>query len=108
MKHGAGEMYERVLLEKFTLPNGTEKNKRRTVLDVKEQVNSHIKIGHSNFESKTFMPTVIEHGSDDGSVYLDVAGLNDSGGKLFEYVNQFTVKYIFSLAKKVRIVIPMT
>ena len=54
------------------------------------------------------MPTIIENGSDDGSVYLDVAGLKDSGGKLFEYVNQFTVKYIFSLAKKVRIVIPMT
>ena len=101
-------MYERVLLETITLLNGKEKIKKRTVLDVKEQMNSQIKIGHSDFQSKTFMPTIIENGSDDGSVYLDVAGLKDSGGKLFEYVNQFTVRYIFSLAQKVRIVIPIT
>ena len=54
------------------------------------------------------MPSMIEQGSEDGSVYVDVAGINDSGGKLFEFVNQLTIKYIFSLAEKVRIVIPIT
>ena len=41
-------------------------------------------------------------------MYIDVAGLLDSGGDLLEFINQFTVKRIFNLAKHVRILTPMT
>ena len=50
---------------------------------------------------------IIESPKDD-LVYIDVAGLLDTQGDLLEFINQFTIKRIFNLAKHVRILTPMT
>ena len=39
---------------------------------------------------------------------MDIAGLHDTGGKFFEFINMLIVKKIFSIAEKVRILIPIT
>ena len=55
----------------------------------------------------TFMPhfyCVPEH----NSVYADIAGLLDTGGNLIQLVNCFIDKWIFSKAKRVKILVPIT
>ena len=41
-------------------------------------------------------------------LWVDIAGFEDSSGKLIEYINTFIDKKIFQIAKDVRILIPFT
>ena len=41
-------------------------------------------------------------------VYADVAGLQDTSGGLIEFINMFVIKGIFSKAKRIRFIVPMT
>lgn len=42
------------------------------------------------------------------TVYADIAGLHDTGGNLIELINCFIDKWIFSHAKRVKILVPIT
>ena len=64
-------------------------------------------IGHSKAESMTFIPHFYKP-EDQDSTYSDIAGLLDTSGDLFDYVNCFMNKRIFNQAKKVKFIVPMT
>ena len=46
--------------------------------------------------------------SQDGLVYIDIAGLNDSRGELVDLTNCFLDKYIFSRAKSLKFILAIT
>lgn len=87
--------------------NGNIVKKKQWVIDRKKYDSGLMKIGHSTNTSETFFPTQIRD-PNSNLFYTDIAGLHDTGGQLMEYINQFINKKIFNLAKKVRILIPMT
>ena len=64
-------------------------------------------IGHQLEKSETFFPVLIKCEEHDYA-YVDIAGLQDTGGSIMEYVNQFINKKIFSIADKIRFLIPFT
>jgi len=66
-----------------------------------------MEIGHSGCRSMTFLPTQIKSPNSD-MWYTDVAGLNDSGGALMEYINQLLIKKLFNMTEQVRLLIPLT
>ena len=82
------------------------------VIDVESQDESIFEIGHSNSESETFLPkfhkmklgAAVESNQinsascakSEDMFMVDVAGLNDTGGHLIEYVNQLINKKIFN------------
>lgn len=110
MKYGHKSLYMRELHDKITI-NVNEKTKdycrHRHVIDKTGQSESAISIGHIPKCSETFSPVIVDSNLDEGLVYVDMPGLNDTGGDLIEFVNQFTLKYLFSRAEKIRIVIPI-
>ena len=44
----------------------------------------------------------------DGTYYVDIAGLRDTGGDMIEFTNQFINKYLFSKAEKLKFLIPLS
>lgn len=95
------------------MPDGEVKIKQRmkTVIEQTDQVQSKgvFKIGHSISESMTFMPSVqMRNGDATQSVYVDVAGLQDTGGDFIDYINSFVTKQLFKSAKSVRFLVAIT
>jgi len=68
------------------------------VIDYKPNVDKVFPIGHSLSQSETFFPGFHENPHEEGSHFVDIAGLEDTGTILIEYVNQFINKKVFSLA----------
>ena len=64
-------------------------------------------IGHQLEKSETFFPILIKSETDD-FCYIDIAGLQDTGGSIMEYINQFINKKIFSFSDNIRFLIPFT
>ena len=64
-------------------------------------------IGHSLEKSETFFPILIKSDKQEFS-YVDLAGLQDTGGSIMEYINQFINKKIFTMAGKIRFLVPFT
>ena len=64
------------------------------------------KIGHSNSESETFLPSFVQHPTND-VWFVDIAGLNDTGGELIDFCNTFIIKHIFQIAKSVKFIVPI-
>lgn len=64
------------------------------------------KIGHSDSESETFLPTFVKHPTTD-VWFVDIAGLQDTGGELIDFCNTFIIKHIFQRAKTVKFIIPI-
>ena len=66
-------------------------------------------IGHKVAGSMTFMPQIFKREGDDlNTVYVDVAGTNDTSTKLTQLVNVFVIQRIFQIARTVRFLVPMT
>lgn len=106
MVHGSDALEEKVVEEWIETHKG-KKKKITKFIDYKEDSASHpFKIGHSQV-SETFYPT-IQDSLDQSFNYLDVAGLQDTGGHFFEFINMLIVKKIFSIAQKVRFLVPIT
>lgn len=80
---------------------------KRKVIDYRNQKSVLMPIGHSLEKSETFIPILIKSPLHDFS-YVDIAGLQDTGGSIMEYVNQFINKKIFSMASKIRFIVPFT
>lgn len=80
---------------------------KRKVIDYKNEKNIIMPIGHSLEKSETFFPILIKSPQHEFS-YVDIAGLQDTGGSIMEYVNQFINKKIFSMAEKIRFIVPFT
>ena len=80
--------------------------RKKRYIDYKDGIQSPFKIGHSQ-TSETFYPTFKESEFSTFN-FLDIAGLHDTGGQFFEFVNQLIIKKIFSLAENVRFLIPIT
>lgn len=55
----------------------------------------------------TFMPQFYKD-ENLGVIYADIAGLEDSGGPMFEIINIFTCKILFEKAKDVKIIVPIS
>jgi hypothetical protein len=65
-------------------------------------------IGHSDSESKTFLPQTYQKPEDaTNTVYVDIAGQQDTGGELIEFVNVFVTKEIFKRSKSVKFIVPI-
>ena len=91
-------------------PDGTftQKVSTKTVIDYKDdQMERAFKIGHSN-KSETFFPTFVKIEGEEDSYLIDIAGLDDTGGILLEFVNQFINKKLFNLIENLVILIPFT
>lgn len=71
------------------------------------KVYDHFEIGHSLTQSHTFIPQVIKDPAHD-YVWVDIAGLNDSGGLLMCLVNGFLAKRLFDLVGQVKFLMPIT
>ena len=41
-------------------------------------------------------------------VFIDIAGLHDSDGKLIEYVNRFILRTLFQKLREVKFILPIT
>ena len=70
-----------------------------------------MKIGHSLAFSETFLPKFIQTYTEDGNesvIYADIAGLNDSGGYLIEFINCFVTKELFKRTKHIRFIVAIT
>ena len=65
------------------------------------------KIGHKT-QSETFLPSFQKIPDRENSYYIDMAGLNDTGGDLLEFTNQFINKKLFSFVKNMIFLIPFT
>lgn len=107
--HGTDKMVIKTLQEEIQVGRGRNKRtkiKEVEVIDCTEPDNI-FKIGHSDSQSETFIPNVW-FDMKSGLTFADVAGLNDTGGDFIEIINNFVIKYIFSKARSVRFLIPLT
>lgn len=96
MLHGSDSLEEKVVEEMMQTHRGMKKKIIKHI-DYKDGINTHpFKIGHSQV-SETFYPT-FQKSLNNGFNYLDVAGLHDTGGNFFEFVNMLIVRKIFSIA----------
>lgn len=82
-----------------------KKMKKKQVIEQKKQLNV-FKIGHSDSESETFLPTFVQLPGKD-VWFVDIAGLNDTGGELIDFCNTFIIKHIFQIAKTVKFIVPI-
>ena len=89
------------------LQNGemSTKNKIKYVIEHSTPLKA-FKIGHSDHESETFLPTYVKWPTKD-IWFVDIAGLNDTGGELMDFCNTFIIKNIFQVAKSVKFIIPI-
>ena len=78
------------------------KNVIESNIDKKE-----FKIGHHASKSETFLPNFYKVEETD-SMFVDLAGLDDTGGNFISLVNCFISKFIFENAKTVRFLVPFT
>lgn len=68
---------------------------------MKEPEKAKFPIGHSKSQSKTFLPNVWNV-NDKGYSLVDIAGIKDTDGDLFEIINQMINKKIYHLTKGVK------
>ena len=85
-----------------------KKVKAGEVIDYKKTTSKVFPIGHSLSQSETFFPGFCENPHEDGSYFVDIAGLEDTAGPMIEYVNQFINKKVFSLAQDLKVLIFIT
>jgi hypothetical protein len=78
---------------------------KKVVIEQK-QTSEGFAIGHSQSESKTFLPQFKK--VDEDLYYVDIAGLHDSGGDLIQFINCFVNKSIFLRASQVKFLFPIT
>jgi len=60
--------------------------RKRKVIDYKSVNDILMPIGHQLEKSETFFPILIKSETDD-FCYIDIAGLQDTGGSIMEYIN---------------------
>lgn len=76
--------------ESYKLPNGTLKTRKKHVVKLKDTVTDPcFGIGHSSSQSETFFPSTVKK---DGVLWIDVAGLNDTGGVFIDLICCFMTK----------------
>jgi hypothetical protein len=88
------------------LKNGKQKQIQRVVIESKKP-QAEFKIGHSSSKSETFLPHFYKMNKIDG-MFVDLAGLEDTGGQFISLINCFVSKFIFDYANNVRFLIPLT
>ena len=66
-----------------------------------------MQIGHSKTSSMTFLPNFYLD-QDNKILYIDIAGLNDTGGINVEIFNQLITKWIFNKVGPTKMIIPGT
>lgn len=54
---------------------------------IDSQTERVFKIGHSTTQSETFFPTFKLIEGQEDTYLVDIAGLRDTGGSIFEYIN---------------------
>ena len=88
------------------LKGGKTKELLRVVIESKDP-KKDFKIGHSSSKSETFLPHFCKMDAID-SMFVDLAGLEDTGGQFISLVNCFISKFIFAYARSVRFLVPIT
>lgn len=83
-----------------------KRTRKRWVIEQKNP-QGEFTIGHSVATSCTFLPHFKKKNETSNILYADIAGLCDAGGELFDYINCFVNKKLFSLASRVRFLFPM-
>lgn len=78
----------------------------RTIVE-KKSLRNYFAIGHSEIDSETFVPT-FQKDEASGLLYVDIPGLNDTGGSTMEIMNRLMLRNILSRAKTVRFIVPIT
>ena len=69
--------------------------------------NSAFKIGHNSASSETFLPNFL-FDEVTGTVYIDLAGLNDTSGKFVKLINWMICKQIFNIVDSFHLLVPVT
>lgn len=67
----------------------------------------YFEIGHSDSKSQTFIPQMIKDPARN-YVWVDIAGLNDAGGKFMCLTNGFITKHLFQIVRCVKFIMPIT
>lgn len=88
------------------MPAPRRKTRARTILEKKSERN-YFKIGHSEIQSETFIPS-FKMDKSSGLLYVDIPGLNDTGGNIIEILNRLMLRNILGRAKTVRFIVPFT
>lgn len=85
-------------------------DKQIRVIDLKPEIKKKldeqfgIQIGNDVSKSKTFIPKIEFL---DYMVFVDIAGLKDTGQTLIEYVNRFILRCLFQKLKEVKFILPI-
>lgn len=69
--------------------------------------NVGFKIGHDSTKSETFIPNY-QVKADSKIMFIDIAGLKDTGGILIDTLNCIFNKMVFSLCNNIKMMIPIT
>ena len=91
---GPDAMEERIIIQnKFIKSKNIVRTQKYHVIDVKQEFRGSdiMKIGHSNKQSETFLPTFFQE-PDSKITFTDVAGQKDTRGELIELINQLLIK----------------
>lgn len=92
--------------QEITVRGGKTKVIKRAVIESKDP-KKDFKIGHSASKSETFLPHFYKSELMN-SMFVDLAGLDDTGGNFISLINCFISKFVFENAKSVRFLIPFT
>jgi len=87
-------------------PEALEEKKLRNRTVIENKGEQGFKIGHSQATSETFLPA-FERLQED-QYFVDVAGLQDTSGDLVEFLTSFVSKAIFTRARQVKFLFPVT
>lgn len=81
-----------------------ELNSKQKVIQRKNEEDSgDFEIGHSQTESKTFIPH-FKIDKEKSMVFADIAGLNDTGGIFIDTINCFINRVIFKHCQRLKII----
>lgn len=75
------------------------------VIEYVDEGNKIYQIGHSNSSSMTFLPN-FHVDNETKTLFIDIAGLNDTNGPKIEIFNQLITKYIFTRVGPTKLIIP--
>lgn len=91
------------------IPGGGTKKKMVNTQCIDQKTDQGVfHIGHSTAESMTFMPQMYQReGDSTNTIYVDIAGTQDTGGDLIEFINIFVTKELFRRSKTVRFLVPI-
>ena len=86
---------------------GINKDKAKKRKVIANGINNRFKIGHSDAESETFLPSFLRD-EKSNVLFCDVAGFGDTGSLLIQMIKIFTLHYLINNVKSIRVLVLFT